>query len=45
MYIVLILFFLSLAGAIYMLGSKLILLKDGQITPQTENFPIEVPNL
>ena len=28
-----------------MLGSKLILLKDGQITPQTENFPIEVPNL
>ena len=45
MYIVLILFFLSLAGIIYMLGSKLILLKDGQITPQAENFPIEVPNL
>lgn len=41
--LVLILFFLSLAGIIFMIGKKLILLKEGQLTVR-ENFEIEVPN-
>lgn len=44
MAIILILFFLSLAGVIFMIGNKLILLKEGQLVAQ-ENFPIEIPNL
>jgi len=45
MAIILILFFLSLAGVIFMIGSKLILLKGGRIIVPEENFPIEIPNL
>jgi len=44
MAIILILFFLSLAGVIFMIGGKLILLKEGRLVAQ-ESFPIEIPNL
>jgi predicted tellurium resistance membrane protein TerC len=43
MAIILILLFLSLSGIIFMIGSKLILLKEGKAVTQ-ENFPIQIPN-
>jgi hypothetical protein len=42
--IILTLFFLSLSGIIYMIGSKLILLQNGEVVIQ-EHIPIKVPDL
>lgn len=41
--IILTLLFLSIAGIIYMIGSKLILLQEGTIPPAQQNFPISIP--
>lgn len=43
MAIILTLFFLSLSGIIYMIGSKLILLKHGEVVIQ-KHIPIKIPD-
>lgn len=42
--IILTLFFLSLSGIIYMVGSKLILLQKGEVITQ-KHIPIKIPDL
>lgn len=45
MYLFLILFFLSLAGIMVMIGRKFILLKNGSLVSAEEKFSIKIPNL